>query len=209
MGHTNTYLYQHLHQYGAEPGVEWIIVDNGSGDGTPGLLGRYQEQFGSSRLTVIHNERNLGFPIACNQGARAAKGEVLLFLNNDVIIYGDYLKPIAGLIGDNTLIGAQLLSYDTGWNRFGDELVPYIPGWCLAITRAAFDELGGFDERYSPCDYEDIDLCYAASRAGKTLGELILPLRHISGATGQQMSNRRAITERNRTMFAEKWGLPL
>lgn len=156
-------------------------------------------------LRVITNEHNRGFSIACNQGARKASGDVLLFLNNDILAWGDYVGAVLRVMDNDLIAGPELNEHNTGWNKFNGRPIPYIAGWCLAITRATFEELGGFDERYSPCDYEDLDLCYAAQKAGKGLLRLELPVRHISG--GSAMPDRLAITERNRLKFAEKWGL--
>lgn len=200
---TNRYLIQHCERYGDAPGVEFIIIDNGSADGTPELLKQYQQKM--SNLKVITNDQNEGFPIACNQGAKVASGEVLLFLNNDVVILGDYISIIRQHIADDMLLGPELNTHNTGWNEFNGVRVPYIAGWCIGITKDTFDKLGGFDERYSPCDYEDIDLCYTAKKAGMTFAWITLPIRHQSG--GSAMEGRQMITEANRLKFAEKWEL--
>lgn len=200
MDHTLRYLYLNR-----ERQAEFIIIDNGSTDQTPQLLADWAKPYGN-RLKVITNDRNLGFPIACNQGAEVASGDILLFLNNDVMIYGDYLRPLQGM-NVNTIAGPELWTTDTGWNRFGGTLIAYISGWCLAITQATFSKLGRFDERYSPCDYEDMDLCHALTQTGGVLEWLQLPIQHISGQTGTQLANRHEITETNRRKFAEKWGL--
>jgi O-antigen biosynthesis protein len=198
--HTARHL---LQAYQARLEVEFIIIDNGSTDHTPKLLSNYLEKM--NNLRVITNRENRGFPIACNQGARKAGGEVLLFLNNDTIVFGDYYTPLLETVTDGILAGPELNSHNTGWNVFDSVTVPYIAGWCLALTKATYEELGGFDERYTPCDYEDMDLCYTAVKAGKELVQLDLPIRHISG--GSAMADRVAITEANRAKFAEKWGL--
>lgn len=198
--HTARHL---LQAYQARLNVEFIIIDNGSTDHTPKLLSDYQEKM--NNLRVITNKENRGFSVACNQGAKKAGGDVLLFLNNDTIVFGDYATPLLETVTDGILTGPELNEHNTGWNVFGDKTIPYIAGWCLALTKAAFDELGGFDERYTPCDYEDVDLCYAAVQAGKELVRLDLPVRHLSG--GSAMVNRLAITEANRLKFAEKWEL--
>lgn len=198
--HTARHL---LQAYQARLNVEFIIIDNGSTDHTPKLLSDYREKM--NNLRVITNKENRGFSVACNQGAAKAGGDVLLFLNNDTIVFGDYATPLLETVTDDTLAGPELNSHNTGWNVFGEVTVPYIAGWCLALTKAAFDELGGFDERYTPCDYEDVDLCYTAVQAGKELVRLDLPIRHLSG--GSAMVNRLAITEANRLKFAEKWEL--
>jgi GT2 family glycosyltransferase len=201
--HTARYLLQSWQCYRERREVEFIIINNGSSDNTGKLLSDYRDKM--NNLRVITNEENQGFPIACNQGARKATGEVLLFLNNDVLQHGDYVGELLRVMDDNLLAGPELNQHNTGWNVFGDLTIPYIAGWCLALTKATYEKLGGFDERYSPCDYEDMDLCYAGVKAGVGLLRLNLPIRHISG--GSAMPDRLAITERNRAKFAEKWGL--
>ena len=59
---------------------EIILVDNGSTDAT----GEYLRSVGNN-VSVIRNSSNQGFARACNQGARAAVGTYLLFLNNDTV----------------------------------------------------------------------------------------------------------------------------
>jgi GT2 family glycosyltransferase len=201
--HTARYLLQVYQAYRCSKDVEFILIDNGSGDGTHKLLKEYQAKM--DNLKIIANEQNQGFSIACNQGAKKATGDVLLFLNNDIQVYGDYVSILLEMMGNSILAGPELNEHNTGWNKFGEKIIPYIAGWCLALTKATYEELGGFDERYSPCDYEDMDLCYAATRVGKSLTQLSLPIRHISG--GSAMPDRLAITERNRLKFREKWGL--
>src|ERR1043166_2580733 len=59
---------------------EIIVVDDASSDWTPQLLERYGQ-----RIRSVRRETNEGFSAACNDGARLAEGEFLLFLNNDTI----------------------------------------------------------------------------------------------------------------------------
>jgi len=60
--------------------AEIIIVDNGSTDGTVPFLEAEQR---AGRLRAVLNARNSGFARGCNQGALEARGEFVLFLNND------------------------------------------------------------------------------------------------------------------------------
>lgn len=188
--------------------IEYVIIDNGSTDNTRSILSRLRFQAG---LKIISNEKNLGFSVACNQGANLATGRNLLFLNNDVIVKGDYASIIIEFLDnqDKIIVGAELYEHDTGWNVFGDRTVRYIPGWCLALRYDDFFKLGGFDERYSPCDYEDMDLCLNAQKQGHRLVRLPVPIKHISGQSGLQIGieKRKEITRKNRLKLAEKWGL--
>ena len=89
---------------------ELIVVDNNSTDETPGLL----LSFGN-KVTVITNSVNMGFASACNQGARAASGRYILFLNNDTEVQPGWLEPLVETLESDSGIGAvgsQLLYPD-------------------------------------------------------------------------------------------------
>lgn len=204
---TAQFLYSNWLRY-QKKDVEFIIVNNGSNDATGKLLD-YWAEVGNGQIVTIRNSKNLGFGPANNQGAKTAMYDKLLFINNDVEIHGDYIAPIVAALDERpgTLVGAQFLNFDTGWNKFNDRIIPYLAGWCVGMTKTIFEELDGFDERYIPGDYEDVDLSYTAFKKGYALMSLDLPLHHKFNQTAQQLPDRRAITERHRLAFAEKWGL--
>ena len=209
---TMKFLASHWRLYARRMDIEVIIIDNGSTDPTPMVLDQWKDVFGS-KLAVIRNEENKGFGAANNQGADAAKGNILIFISNDVMINGDYVTPIEKrLVGANVLLGPNLLVHNTGWNVFhkdGKEiLIPYLEGWCIAANRTTWESLGGWDERYFPSDYEDSDLSYTASGKGIKLASIGLPLHHLFGQSAQQIEGGRlAATNRNRQRFMDKWGL--
>jgi GT2 family glycosyltransferase len=207
---TAQYLYGNNIHYPHDPNVQWIVIDNGSTDGTGGILQYWKDIIGG-RLIIIKNETNQGFSVACNQGAARADGDTLLFLNNDIIIKGDYLSPLEKALAHNpnSLAGPQLANFDTGWNVFGDKLISYLIGWCLAMPKETFDDLGGFDEQFSPAYYEDVDLCYNSLQKGYELQQVWVPLQHMGEQSGGQLENKRGITEANRVKFAQKWGFEL
>lgn len=191
--------------------VELIFIDNGSTDQTPAILGMYKEMY-QDKLQIITNTNNLGFGEANNQAIDVAKGEALLFLNNDVVFNGPYLHLLDESLHrfPDSLHGPQHIGFDTGWNSFEQGLVRYLGGWCLAMTKETFETLGRFDSRYAPADFEDVDLCFTATKQGRGLFKVDLPLFHIADQTAPiVLPNRREITIRNRQRFAEKWGLTL
>ena len=86
---------------------ELVVVDNGSTDGTKEYLKSLD-----GLIKVISNKGNRGFAIACNQGAKLATGELLLFLNNDAEPCSRWLEPLLKLIeGDPCVaaVGSKLL----------------------------------------------------------------------------------------------------
>jgi len=79
---------------------EVIIVDNGSRDGTPEFLKTLEGD-----VKIITNATNLGFAKACNQGARVAEGEYLVFLNNDTLPQPGWLEELVKLLSSDPTIG--------------------------------------------------------------------------------------------------------
>ena len=85
---------------------ELIIVDNGSTDGTPDYLAGVSDM-ANMPVTVITNATNRGFPAAVNQGLKAARGEYLVLLNNDVIVTDGWLEQLIGLVNAKTGLDAE------------------------------------------------------------------------------------------------------
>lgn len=89
---------------------EVVVVNNGSTDATRYLLRRHRRQ-----CRVITNRENRGFAAACNQGAARARGEYLVFLNNDTLPHPgwlDALVDVARREANVGAVGARLLSWD-------------------------------------------------------------------------------------------------
>lgn len=211
---TEQFIRNHWIYYRNKTDFELIIVDNASTDDTERIVSYYQDRFLNGKLKYIRNTINYGFSIANNIGVSHSTGDILVFINNDVLIQADYLSKIenALMLNSNQLIGCQLLNSNTGWNLFYDKsgkevLVSYLAGWFVSGKKDIFSKLDYWDERYTPCDYEDLDLSYKATKHNIPLNILDLPLYHISGQTASQLPDRQFITRSNRIKFANKWEL--
>ncbi len=79
---------------------ETIIVDNASADGTRDFL----QKVGHIVRTIL-NPTNLGFARACNQGAAAARGRYVLFLNNDTEVHPGWLGPLVEIAQADPKVG--------------------------------------------------------------------------------------------------------
>jgi O-antigen biosynthesis protein len=211
-----------------ETPFEVIVVDDGCSDETIAALPRI--------AGVRHHRRaqNGGFIAACNDGASLARGEYLVFLNNDTIPQPGWLDALLGTFDaypDVGLVGAQLLYPDgrlqeaggvvfadgSGWNygKFESPEDPrfaylrdcdYASGAAIAIPRALFATLGGFDTRYAPAYYEDTDLAFAVRAAGKrVLYQPASRVVHAEGGTAGTDTHvgMKAYQVRNRGVFAE------
>jgi len=189
---------------------EVIIVNNGSSDQTRHIL-KWWSDNGDWRFYAKHKRENIGFGPAVNDGAKSARCEFLFIISNDVVIKGDFFADVISFLraeDDEFLCGARVVDWPAGWNEFpGHPPIPYLEGWFIATRTTTWRKLGGFDPRFAPCDYEDIDLSYRAQRMGIQLRMLSLPLHHIGAGTIGFTQERRAITEKHRLKFAEKWGL--
>lgn len=170
-------------------GAEVVVVDNNSTDGSAALV---RERMPEARLLV--NETNRGFAAACNQGAAAARGEILVFLNQDTRAEPGWLEPLLAPFQDPEvgLTTPTILSMDdperiqscgqdvhsTGLvfaRNFGAPKaalvgpspadVAAVSGAAFAIRRAVWEELGGFCETFYMY-YEETDLSWRARRAG-------------------------------------------
>lgn len=206
---------------------EVLVVDDGSPDDTPRLL----PQVGGIR--VLARGGNAGFVAACNDGAAAAHGDVLVFLNNDTVPQPGWLDVLLATFDAHTdagIVGAQLVYPDgrlqeaggvvfadgSAWNygRFDAPDDPryaslrdadYVSGAALAIPRALFAAVGGFDPRYAPAYYEDTDLAFAVRAAGRrVLYQPAARVLHDEGATSGTdiASGAKAHQAAHRAVFA-------
>jgi GT2 family glycosyltransferase len=87
--------------------VEVIVVDDASTDSSVKLL---QEKFPGIKA-VVH-EHNRGFGKACWSGAQAAQHPILIFLNSDVKVAPDFIKPLVNCLEDPTAFAASPLIFD-------------------------------------------------------------------------------------------------
>ncbi len=91
---------------------EIVVVDNASTDGPAEFLKVLESE---GKVRALLNRENAGFARACNQGARAALGKHLLFLNNDTEVRPGWLDELQGtLVADERVVavGSKLLFPD-------------------------------------------------------------------------------------------------
>lgn len=190
--------------------VEIIVIDDCSTDSEVMLgLNWWQTGMMKDRLRVIQNEKNVGFLRTANFGVSKATGDVVMLISNDVKISDKTIIPkldeIFSKVEVPTLVGNRLLDYDTGWNTIDGKIYPYLEGWFLAFKETAWDEVGGFDTRYTTCDFEDVDLSTEwVSRGGK-LVVLGAEMEHLGAQTIKYSPEREANTKENQERWRNKW----
>ncbi len=154
---------------------EVIFVDGSSTDRSRQIAHRCGK-------VIIEPKKNIG--AARNTGARAARGDVMLFTNADTMATKGLLKTYHELFRDRGVVAATgplvPLEKTTAFIRFGYSFAsvslaklsfatgkPSISGSNFAVRRSAFLKSGGFDE--SLVTYEDLDLAHRLSRIGRVV----------------------------------------
>ncbi|MBN9581026.1 MAG: glycosyltransferase, partial [Afipia sp.] len=209
---------------------EVILADDASSDETR----RAAEFFPG--LRVVRQEQNLGFLRNCNAAAAHARGRFLLFLNNDTVVMPNWLTALmeaAKTYPDAAILGSKLLYPDGTIQDAGaalfenatafilgrgrprhepqfcfDREVDYVTGASALISRAFWDEVGGFDERYAPAYCEDPDIAMAARAHGCCVifvaGSEVVHFEHSS--YGAQLETTWKIYQTvNTEKLLEKW----
>lgn len=205
---------------------EVIIVDNGSTDRTPELLAQL-----SGDVQVIRNVENRGFAAACNQGARAARGRYVVFLNNDTLPLAGWLTPLVEELDRHpevSVAGSKLLFADGTVQHAGVVFTREVPlgyhvfyrddpaqprvnrrrelncvtGACMIVRPEVFRSLGGFDEGYRN-GFEDVDFCVQVRQQG---GKIVYQPRSVLYHLESQTPGRKTHDEANWQRFFARWG---
>ncbi len=208
--------------------VSWelIVVDNHSTDDTASFLSAL-----GGDVQIIHNQENLGFAKACNQGARSARGKYLVFLNNDTIPQPGWLKTLVEEAEDDEsvgVVGSKLLYPDgtiqhAGVVRSCQDFLPYhiyksfagdhpavnqrrefqiVTAACLLIRRSLFEEVEGFDEGYLN-GFEDVDLCL---KVKERKHRVVYQPRSVVVHLESQTPGRKTHDATNAARFFDRWG---
>jgi N-acetylglucosaminyl-diphospho-decaprenol L-rhamnosyltransferase len=202
--------------------------------------------------TVIANADNRGFGPACNQGAAAAAGEILLFLNPDTLVEAGAIeevrraldtRPDAAAVAPRLVDAGPLCGEDqehfqlrrlptlradlrelllidrlaprNRWHRHHRYLdedrerpieVEQAAAAALAVRRGALEAIGGFDERFWPAYWEDVDLCARLLQRGTIVYWPSARVAHVGGGANGVLGRRRfrVIYYRNALRYRRK-----
>jgi GT2 family glycosyltransferase len=203
----------------AAGGEAWevVVVDDGGG-------GDLDLPAGARLVTLAANQ---GYGPAVNAGARAARGDYLLVLNDDVRLDPKCVKRLRSHFPDPSLF-AVVPAIRSGLAACGDEggkagvwragmieieevaadrehTTLYPVGCCYLAPRSAFLALGGYDDAFAPFFFEDTDLGYRAWCSGLRI--LHVPSAvcdHEGSATLREQRSfelRERVFHRNRILF--------
>jgi O-antigen biosynthesis protein len=212
--------------------VEIVVVDNGS---DVQHVERLRREFDDLIEMVVVGE-NRYFGEGNNIGVEASRGKYVAIMNNDVVVTTGWLEPLlyqletegTGAVGPCFLYPDQRVQECGGFispdgkveqrhKGAQEAILPSRPFYCdyvsaalVVLRRADFIRIGGFDLRYEPAYYEDVDLCLKLATLGlRTVCVPLVKIFHNENATsadpalGLKLHN---IVSINAAKFDARWG---
>lgn len=163
---------------------EIIVVDDASQDDSVEYIKKIFPQ-----IILLQNEHNCGFSKTVNKGLRQARYEAVCILNTDIELSPDFFEVTLPMLKAEDVFGVYCSLKDPNTNRIiegkkkavikkhklnyidclGDDEKGesmYLCGGNSLIDKKKILELGGYDERFSPFYYEDMDLSLRARKKG-------------------------------------------
>lgn len=224
------------HLYGAveslrrhSPGpIELIVVDNGSTDASLPWLREQRD------IVLLEMGENIGAPAGRNRGLEVARGETILFCDNDVVFTHGWREllleqltawPDVGAVGpmSDVVVGSQLVDAPPpqdadldSWARAFTQQHRGHSTWsgrlilfCMMFRRAAIEQIGGIDPRYGRWGFEDDDLSIRLARAGwhqRVAGDCFI--QHLGSRTSRSANlDYEALLLENWQHFKQRWDL--
>jgi len=214
----------------ADVPYEVIIVDDEASAAAKSVLR------GVTGARVVVNDKNLGYLHSVNRGAALALGQYIVLLNDDTEPQARWLSALVGRAESAPDVGivASKLLYpggglqeaggivwsDGGAHNFGrghDQGAPefnyvrevdYGSAAALLVRAEVWELAGGFDERFAPGYWEDVDLCFTAKGNGwRVLYEPKAEVVHFEGASmgTDDAGGGKHYQRLNASKFASKW----
>lgn len=217
-----------IRKYTKESTYEIIVVDNNSTDGTRDWLKDQKD------IVTILNDENVGFPKGCNIGIDASNIENdILFLNNDTVVTPRWLDNLKLCLYSSDSIGATA-SITNNCSNYQSIIVPYIDvqdmipfaeannisrpdkweektrlvAFCMIVKREVLNKIGVMDERFTPGNFEDDDLCMRIIESGYKLMLCNDSFIHHFGSSSFSKDHTKFnnVLTANRKKFEDKWG---
>lgn len=208
---------------------EIIVVDNASKDNSVAWLKQQKD------IKLLCNKENCGFPMGCNQGIRMAEKESdIMLLNNDTIMTPNALFWLRMGLYENDQVGStgSVSNYVANGQAViengkteGEYLTfaaknnvpmetPYVHkaslvGFALLLKRCVLEKTGYLDERFSPGNFEDNDICLRIILSGyrNVLCKNSFIIHWGSKSFGKVPQKYNTLLETNQKKFFDKWKL--
>jgi GT2 family glycosyltransferase len=205
---------------------EVVVVANDVPGAVSGVLDRH------GWVRRVDSRVNRGFGGGCNLGARHARGELLLFLNDDARIGPGWLDSLVAVARRHPEVSAVasalvhegvVLEAGGAANLLGDVWPPdrgrtlrslqgrgpcrvsYATGGSLLVRAAAFESVDGFDLAYHPAYFEDTDLSCRLWAAGHEVWSVTSSHAEHAESASTAGAAKRALQIRNGSIFRGRW----
>jgi len=186
-----------LRRYAPPQAVEILVVDAGSPDGTAAVAR-------AAGASVLEAPRP-GRAAQLNYGAQQARGDILYFVHADVGIHPDYVATIRAAVAQGHAAGCYRFRFDSPHpllrlNSYGTRFKGIMSrggDQTLFITRALFEQLGGFNERF--VIMEDFDII---ERIRRVAGFHIVPQDVVVSARKYETNGWLRVQLANLTAFS-------
>lgn len=183
---------------------EIIVIDDNSEDSSAEIVREYQE------ITLISIKKNSGPAVARNLGAARCQGEIILFVDADVVLPEGLISGLLADFMENREITAvqtlyhpicpaedsvsryQNFYYYFYASRCNPEKSAVFSTYCVGVKRKTFLLLGGFDTSIPEPTVEDEEFGYhLVEEGGNILLDRSLQVKHLAGYTLNQFVRRR------------------
>ncbi len=158
---------------------EVILVDDGSTDATAEIAERFP-------LVRLIRQENRGLSAARNVGARAAKGAIIAYTDDDCVADPDWLTYLVRAMLDQDVVaigGPNITPATDGWVArcvaaspgnpshvmLDDRHAEHVPGCNMAVRRDVLLDMGGFDTQFRQAG-DDVDVCWRLLDQGYSIG---------------------------------------
>jgi GT2 family glycosyltransferase len=163
------------------------------------------------QIEFIMLPENKGFGGGNNVGIKSAISDIVVCTQPDMLTFHDWVTPMRQMLMNEpkSLVGGRLIDFNGGWNSAPVKkgFVPYLEGFLIGAYADVWEKLGYFDERYFPCDCED--LCLSTTALANNYKLLSLngeDYKHLSGGViGTMNGEREKITINHRQLWLDKW----
>src|SRR4030095_10492386 len=166
---------------------ELVVVDDASTDRTAHIA----QDYGALLVSVAHRQ----IAAVRNSGARAANGELFIFVDADTIVTEMTVRGVVEAVRDGAVGGGAAVEFDGSVPVYAKLLLPVLTrlfrvaglaaGCFLFCTRSAFVAAGGFDESFFGA--EELVISRALKRHGK-----FVVLRHAVTTSGRKIRTHSA-----------------
>lgn len=196
-----------MQKYTTMMDVQLIIIDNNYGATNRPLP--YIESFSTD---IKQFDQPIGYPKAINEGIKLAKGEYVVFLNDDIVFTDQPMNEWLHLLS-NPFVKDETVGM-VGLKKLGSDFSngDYLMFFCVMTKKSIIKKVGMLDEKFSPGFVEDDDYCYRIKKLGYKLIQnpqdtdqnIFVQLVHDSGTTFGGYDNNKMLIKKNLHYLLDK-----